>query len=342
MSYKHPLEAVADFYEESVAEADKKGYAEIYKAITEQILYRSIPQVLIEDDECTFTVTEIEYFKGYFLVGKGTNSVVQFKIKENPEWLFGIWYSLKEDELCNDLPTITVEMFAQYEEEIDKFKPSASVFQNTICTNSRLENLDDYALWDFARQIRFIIKEPALAYCRDVYHWDYNEEYHTREEAERTMAEDVERKDRRQSFKEYAENALLNYIKNFWKGETVFIHDFGECISPRYEVTFLYEDQEDDTRPINERIDGMHYLSYIESQENEPSDFPDDIKMYQFFRGYHELKTRLEKESDEYDFYWWPDVGSFFYFQSMSNYEAWKQRVKDLTGENIEDKLIYC
>ena len=310
------------------------------KRFTNYLLFDYLPKELTEEGT-TFTATDVNY--GDYDIF----NTVTFKVAEAPGWLFGIWYEIKEKTNIEGNPAQILEysIFGQHERFIDKFKPNHSVF----CEHSWIYDITpDYEFLSrdvccgLEGMFLYIINEPALAFCRDVLYWDYNYAYHTREEAEEEMAKTIEHEDKRQAFKVYACDALLNYVMEFWKGEDVYIHDFGECMSPRYEVTFLYDDFEEDTRPIHERIHGIHYLDYIETEEKEPSDHPDDIKLYQFFLGYHELKHRLEQESDEYDFYWWPDVSSFFTFQSKAHYEAWKQRVKERTGKDVEDELIYC
>lgn len=80
MADKHPLEALKDFYEDSVKKADASGSSEVYKANTEALF-----------KELHYSIEDIEYLDGYFLFGFGTNSVIHFHIKECPGWKFGIW-----------------------------------------------------------------------------------------------------------------------------------------------------------------------------------------------------------------------------------------------------------
>lgn len=323
-----------------MATRKKAAMQDTIKRFNNFLLFEHLPKELA-DDNITFTATDVEY--------DDVCDTVTFKVAEAPGWLFGIWYTLKDEPDYMDenkmVKTLKYQVFGQYELFIDKFKPSRSMF----CENDWIYDITpdtDFKnirlAWGLGSMFLYIINEPALAFCRDVHCWDYNYAYHTREEAEEKMAESIAHEAKRETFEIYATETLLNYIKEFWKGEKVFIQDFGTGVSPRYEVTFLYEDEEDDDRPIHDRIHGMHYLSYLESAEDDPSDHPDDIKMYEFFCGYHELKTRLAHESDEYDFCWWPDVSTWFYFQSIASFELWKERVKNESGENIEDSLIYC
>lgn len=68
-------------------------------------------------------IIDKEFGDGYFIFRHGKGMCVQFRIKQCKGWLFGIWWSLKEKD--------TIDFFAQYEKDIDKFKPSCS--QLSIC-----------------------------------------------------------------------------------------------------------------------------------------------------------------------------------------------------------------
>ena len=71
-----------------------------------------------------YTITTEEYGDGYFLFNFGPNTIVHFRLKETPGWLYGVWWGFRVDK--EGVVNIVGEFFAQYEEEIDKFKPSAS------------------------------------------------------------------------------------------------------------------------------------------------------------------------------------------------------------------------
>ena len=73
-----------------------------------------------------YTITTEQYGDGYFIFDYGPNTVVHFRLKETPGWLYGIWWSFKINK--EGIINLVGEFFAQYEEEIDKFKPSASYY----------------------------------------------------------------------------------------------------------------------------------------------------------------------------------------------------------------------
>lgn len=220
---KDVLKSIREMYQEGVDQGDAKGYAELYKRAAE-LLFEQLKKV-------GFTPTDIEYGDGYFIFGMGANTTLQFHIKECPEWLFGVWW----EEPTADAEYVKGEWFAQFEETIDKFKPSASVFCNTFYINE--SSFLDYNL---ECDLKFIRDEPYLAFCRDYCFWDYNREYHTREEAEQEYNhyKSVKAETARcQSSYEFQCRQWLSklLLDNMEEGEELYLIDRGECVSPRYE-----------------------------------------------------------------------------------------------------------
>ena len=69
-----------------------------------------------QQQEPPYTITTENYGNGYFIFDYGPNTVVHFRLKETPGWLYGIWWELKintENEV-----SIVGKFFAQYENEI--------------------------------------------------------------------------------------------------------------------------------------------------------------------------------------------------------------------------------
>ena len=219
---KDVFSALEEFYNERVAEADTKGFAERYLAAAKKLI-----QTLAEEH---FHVENEEYLDGYFLFGKGTNSIFHFTLKECPGWSFGVWWKQPE----NENEGVLGEWFAQYTETIDKFKPSAS---NIVCDIHVSEKYGvDYQLLD---NIRFIRDEPYLAFCRDYCYWDLNTEYHTREEAQQIYEQYISRRDLdaeyQAKYDRFCYDEMVKTIKmNLDPDETLYLCDYGEGVSPRY------------------------------------------------------------------------------------------------------------
>lgn len=180
MEGDNPMQALFEMYDAQVAEHDKAGYAQKFKDCTD-LFFKDVGEHW-HFEKAPIHFTDVEYLDGYFLFGMGTNSVIHFHVAECPGWKFAIWWETPEDKDDDDI--ITGQFFTQYEETIDKFKPSRSDMCIKIVMRLDVDEpyCEDYV--DAANIINFIKNEPALAFCRDYWGWDYNAEYHTREEAQ--------------------------------------------------------------------------------------------------------------------------------------------------------------
>lgn len=243
---KHPLQGLIDFMQECLEKQDAKGFADIYKT-TGKIILMSIAEKL-EEDQITFTPEDIEYSDGYFIFSFGTNSVLHFHVKECPGWLFGIWFSPAETkESIEEKPDyykdrISVEFFTQYEETIDKFKPSASTI---TCNENHFyidehQNLNWWFINKLANTIKMIIKYPSIMWYRDMYYADMNYEYVTVEEADTEYTEWRLKENARKLMEQENTQKMLDCLKYIYgpviEAGDAFIHDRGPCVSPRYEL----------------------------------------------------------------------------------------------------------
>lgn len=235
------LNGLLNIYTETLAELDAKGYAELYKTATERLLKELKHHFFDLRERIMFNPFDIEYHDGYFIFAHGTNSVVSFRVCEAPGWLFGIWWDIKKRD---DKEFLVGQVFVQYERFIDKFKPSASTLIKEIEVAVPLLTTNEksiYCLWSLGDMIRFIIKEPALAFCRDVCYWNYNEEYHSRKEAQCKMARLIAREDARDNFKNYAAMKELEFFKSLFQEEIAngeILFDYVPNQSPAYSVVF--------------------------------------------------------------------------------------------------------
>jgi hypothetical protein len=237
----NPFESISDIYTESVKEADSAGLAEVYKQATDMV-FDALKA------ECGFDITieDVEYLDGYFIFGRGTNSVVHFHIKETPGWKYGIWWepvSKSEDvsgEAHEEYHTdrLHCKIFAQYEEEIDKFKPSASIVE---------EEFDLYfasptanRLWAFASDIKFIHDEPYLAFYREMHYTDFNREYVSRAKAKGYFERHFKEKKLAAETNALNDKEILSTLYNILKEDiddgVCFIYDRGDNWTPRYEI----------------------------------------------------------------------------------------------------------
>lgn len=272
---KNPFEAMAKFYEKCVKEQDKKGFADLYKKATDLLFER-----LKKETSLDLHFEDIEYLDGYFIHGMGTNSVVHFHIKEAPGWLFGIWWSpiateetknKKKQEYKTD--RLTCEFFFQYEEEIDKFKPSASMFGDSFdfvfaegyCSSSWMNAYQD---------LEFIIKEPYLAFYKEMHYTNFNHEYVSRESAKRYWTSHWKEKDKKKARDQFNAEQMYETVKYIVgpivKDGDCFILDRGNTISPRYEI-FIRNVKLSDGKPLvgKEGCYGLFGLGYEDEKADE-------------------------------------------------------------------------
>ena len=230
------INAIEEIYTKGVKSIDKKGFADKFK-----MAMKTFEKALKEDIKVTFK--DVKYLDGYFIFGTGTNSVVHFKLKETPDWLYGIWWNIPKKYYAKEkrkmvLPKfVEGHFFAQYEKNIDKFKPSASTIQ---CEFSIVPNDNHCSLYEVAKNIEFIIKEPYLAFCRDYCYNDYNHEYLSRNKAKRIYKKWCKEENNYIKWNKILNDRFIKFVKNMLKEEiesdNAFIVDMGENCSPRYEI----------------------------------------------------------------------------------------------------------
>lgn len=107
------------------------------------------------------TPFNVEYPKGYFVFeNKHAYEMMHFQLKENPEFLFGVWYkkfNLKNPDRVVKLPLI----FGERLSILDKFKPSRAewspLYNNYLDKDLEFE-LSDY--WATLRLLSEFVKTP--------------------------------------------------------------------------------------------------------------------------------------------------------------------------------------
>lgn len=221
--------------------------AALYKEATEVFFAGLVTEAALQSH--TITIEEVEYLSGYSIFDFGENSVVHFHIKETPGWKYGIWFDLvrknsirhKHGRYYRD--RLECRVFAQYEEEINKFKPSHSTICETIPFSIvkgkvRIAQVDK--LINFEGQVNFIHNEPYLAFYRDRCSVDFNQEHITKTKAEAYFEKYFEEKRVCQAVQKQNDSELLAFYKDLLKDDLVagncFIVDREECCLPRYNI----------------------------------------------------------------------------------------------------------
>lgn len=120
----------------------------------------------------------IEYGNGYFIFDKGEDGVIHFRLKGVwKHWKFGMWVSseyldekYREEEKGKryDERYKVVQLFAQYDTQIDKFKPSAS----SLCVKYYASEWDNHingsykAPWyEIKNMLGMMKRHPLMCYA---------------------------------------------------------------------------------------------------------------------------------------------------------------------------------
>ena len=179
-----------------------------------------------------YTITTEQYGDGYFIFDYGPNTVVHFRLKETPGWLYGVRWRVSINK--EGIVSIVGEFFAQYEEEIDKFKPSASYYgcdmlslvaaDGSIC----LEEGEVVSIIDFIRNHPYRAWNGHISFndkISGIRAWlNYQKrQRHLRKgkRLEKNLYKDICK------FAKIA-SKLLKYTNN------ITVEDYGEGIYPRY------------------------------------------------------------------------------------------------------------
>lgn len=108
---------------------------------------------------------DISFGNGYFIFSMGEDSVVHFHIKGIKGWLFAMWIDTESQDSA-------IQFFTQYEEFMDKFKPSRSTF----CVNVSREELKqlsanpknaDWTYHEIIDMVKHIRYNPKLAFIQE-------------------------------------------------------------------------------------------------------------------------------------------------------------------------------
>ena len=260
------LSDLANVYEESLKELNEKGWGDLYKQIVAFIL-DNLGKRYNDEKSIKLTPKDVEYGDGYFIFAHGDNSVINFRIEEIPGWLFGIWLYPPTEK---DPNSIRLDFFSQYEDAIDKFKPSRSQLlvseqfplkheEVKVPSNKEgeedktiwkpLKELEDLDIWDvddINELLIYMYKYPELAFMQDYHGYDLNKEYVDRRTAKRRFEKYKRLHILGEQLKQEYETKVLDFVKErapmWFDGVEPYLNDRGEDWSPRYELLFPLED----------------------------------------------------------------------------------------------------
>ena len=289
---------VADFENSCNEEIDALGFSDRLKACAE-FFFKSNDEYKFED---------IEYRNGYFLSSTGTNSKVIFHIKECPGWLFGIWWDIPIDKDDN-LKEFRADFFTQYEDEIDKFKPYASTFCTDLWVNLDATPQDNEFNMRQARKIiGFIHKDPALAFCREYFGYDYNLEHHTREEAQDEFEKYLERKETDRKYTKICDDMVLEFVRDniMTKYVGAEMVSLGEDSYPKYRVVVPIEKNPEVEK--NKDVPGLYSMFEDDDVENKEK--------------YENIIEECERICEEHGVFWSAPIKRYIMFKWFGGEQA--------------------
>lgn len=123
--------------------------------------------------EFGFKIYNIENVDGYFICEMGKDSVTHFRLKGKgmwKHWKFGLWL---HSEYMSDKDNKVIQLFAQHDTWIDKFKPSrsallfelnASEFDNFLNNNDKNIYGESYTFYRLKTMLGMMVKHPFICY----------------------------------------------------------------------------------------------------------------------------------------------------------------------------------
>lgn len=296
-------------YNEMLEEMNKEGWGDIYKQIVDFIL-ANLGKQYREEKSIKLTPKDVNYGDGYFIFAHGDNSVIEFRVEEIPGWLFGIWLYPPTEK---DPNSIRLDFFSQYEDAIDKFKPSRSQLlvseqfplkheEVKVTSNKEgeedktiwkpLKELEDLDIWDvddINKLLIYMYKYPELAFMQDYHGYDLNKEYVDRRTAKRRFEKYKRLHILGEQLKQEYETKALNFIKERapkWFGVEPYIQDRGEEWSPRYAILFPLEDM---NNALEENEEPYEWESYAINDKKSLA--------YKDFKELEKLTKEYEKKA---------------------------------------------
>ena len=246
-----------------IPKTNKKETAEEFKRVNERILEKFRSRGL--------TIDHYEMGNSYFIFYHGENAVMHFKLKEAPQWKFGVWLTkFKERKIRGKKSSgdyINIQIFAQNELWIDKFKPTRSYFceelnvhwgktydekNDVYVTNEVLTDEEiDTDLWDFELIEPFALlwNDNNLAFYLHMKEESLDRKYITRREADKYMKDFLKKEKHEKAFKNKATKATTKKILKYAKKNEIKdikiidrnANDSGWRVSPAYSVVVTFD-----------------------------------------------------------------------------------------------------
>lgn len=258
-----------------------------------------------------FHPTDINVGNGYFLFDFGKNSVVHFKIKEIPYWLFGLW--ILDDK---EKKEYTIQFFGEKEDWIDKFKPSRTSISSSkndgdkvhyrvpfrVTNENKCKYFDvDFAVWTQMDELQRLKKNRRIAEYglsdtnRSFLKWLWKEIWFY--DIEKPLTDFYEAKIQGILYKLCLRYLGFKYRKYIKIRPIVDMSDPGYYRHPRYEcgVEYLPDVPNDKVKEIWYELEDSKISSFIRKNSNFGQYSDSEAKRSFYYPEYYEKKDAERK-----------------------------------------------
>jgi hypothetical protein len=237
---------------EKIAEVSGKFTNKIWTRIAEYFAGKKIAKTLKKYTEYLFSsidcefeaqgksmkAVDVSYNCGYFVFVFGNNSVVNFYFDELPGWKFGLWWNYPKS--TKDLDKVTGTLFAQWEDEIDKFKPS----QSNICFDievSRIRGILTTEISEIVEKLNDMVTNRYTNICNEL-----GLEYSSEENAMGVFTKHLMQKSAYKTCEQFLDSLILDFVREHWLGNFTNAEiRYHINMYPHYDIVAPYRDNLD-------------------------------------------------------------------------------------------------
>jgi len=246
--YREVQSAVNNEIQSATNKFTSKAWTRIANYFTDIRIARTLKkytEYLLSAISCEFemqnrslTASDVDYRCGYFIFTFGKNSVVNFYFDELPGWKFGLWWNYPKS--TKDLNKVTGTLFAQWEDEINKFKPSQSDICFDICV-SCIKGVLTTEISDVTEKLGDMLTNRYSNICSEL-----SLEYSSEENAMGVFAKYLMQKSANETCQQFLDSLVLDFVREHWLDKfTNADIVYRENMYPQYEITAPYRDNLD-------------------------------------------------------------------------------------------------
>lgn len=269
---------------------------------------------------------------GYFIFTFGGNSVNIMQIKGLEDWRFGLWWTTHEEA---DKQYISGEFFCQFEDDIDKFKPSRSHFIENISiptTKNKYhiqpyEEAKEFGNDRFNNMLNYLKHHKIYAWSEE-YCWskhDYKIPW-TRFKALRHYVKHRIEQKIEHKYSDWANHKLCRFLtKNVLPAfEDGFIHHYHN-MSPAYQIVI----------PLSQnrklfKSRGFYSIFELTDEEKQGDNLPENWVRYcenepKIHKKWKKLEKRYERIGEFFNIWYYNEVSKDVLVVTNKAYKSFKE-----------------